>query len=155
MKNNHLYIIGLLVALCAFQWCDRNRNDKPQQNSEIQITYWCASNQQEIDLAQYLVDEWNATHDSIKVKLQPIPASQSSEEVLLAAIAAGTTPDVCSNMWPGAMDDFIASGGLVSLDQFPDFVDYISGRVPADLLETFRAVDGHFYQIPWKTNPIM
>ncbi|RKY55138.1 MAG: sugar ABC transporter substrate-binding protein, partial [Candidatus Neomarinimicrobiota bacterium] len=64
-------------------------------------------------MAKYLVDNWNAVNDSVKVKLQPIPASQSSEEVLLAAIAAGTTPDICSNIWPGAMDDFIATGGLV------------------------------------------
>jgi len=74
---------------------------------------------------------------------------------LLAAIAGGTTPDVCSNMWPGAMDDFISSGGLVRLDTFPDFWQVALGRVPEDLLYSFRAPDSNFYQIPWKTNPIM
>ncbi|MCG2716190.1 MAG: extracellular solute-binding protein [Candidatus Marinimicrobia bacterium] len=155
LRKIHISVIGLFCLLCVFQLCEKKQNGGQQKDSKIHITYWCASNQDEIDLAQYLVDQWNAANDSIKVKMQPIPASQSSEEVLLAAIAAGTTPDICSNMWPGAMDDFIASGGLVRLDQFPDFVDCISERVPADLLKTFLAPDGHFYQIPWKTNPIM
>ncbi len=141
----------ILVVCCSKD----NKKLRKNENGKICLTYWCASNQDEIDLAKYLVGKWNAVNDSIVVKLQPIPASQSSEEVLLAAIAAGTTPDICSNMWPGAMDDFIASGGLVRLDQFPDFIDFISERVHADLLETFQATDGHFYQIPWKTNPIM
>ncbi|MCD6205560.1 MAG: extracellular solute-binding protein [Candidatus Marinimicrobia bacterium] len=164
MKNNNqnrrfriisISVIVLLLLLCTFQLCGKREGSNSRRSSEIQITYWCSSNQDEIDLAKYLVDNWNAVNDSVKVKLQPIPASQSSEEVLLAAIAAGTTPDICSNIWPGAMDDFIATGGLVCLDKFPDYMEYISARVPADLLETFRAPDGHFYQIPWKTNPIM
>lgn len=148
-------IFGLILILMSVQQCGQKRRERQAAQSRVRITYWCSSNQDEINLAKFLVDRWNAVHDSIKVLLQPIPASQSSEEVLLAAIAAGTTPDICSNMWPGAMDDFIASGGLVRLDQYPDFLEYISQRVPADLLETFRAPDGHFYQIPWKSNPIM
>jgi multiple sugar transport system substrate-binding protein len=160
MKNKYrrrlnLFLFLLVTTAGVLHWCDRSQNGERRKNAGVEITYWCSSNQDEIDLANYLVDKWNAVHDSIKVILQPIPASQSSEEVLLAAIAAGTTPDICSNMWPGAMDDFIASGGLVRLDQFPDFTDYISQRVPTDLLETFRAPDSHFYQIPWKSNPIM
>ncbi len=119
------------------------------------ITYWCAANPHEIELARILVDAWNEGDHSVRVKLQPIPSSQSSEEVLLAAIAGGTTPDVCSNMWPGAMDEFINAGGLVRLDQFEDFFEYNLARVPGELMETFAASDDHYYQLPWKTNPIM
>lgn len=151
----HLLLLGLILSVATIRQCAEKRRERQAVQSGIRITYWCSSNQDEINLATYLVEQWNADHDSIKVQLQPIPASQSSEEVLLAAIAAGTTPDICSNMWPGAMDDFISSGGLVRLDQYSDFIGYISQRVPMDLLETFRAPDGHFYQIPWKSNPIM
>ncbi len=119
------------------------------------ITYWSSSNPHEIALAKELVAAWNTGNHPIRVRLQPIPASQSSEEVLLAAIAGGTTPDICSNMWPGAMDEFVQAGGLVRLDQFPDFHEYNLKRVPAGLMATFAAGDGHYYQLPWKTNPIM
>jgi multiple sugar transport system substrate-binding protein len=145
-----LFLIYLLLT------CSENNHKSNHINgSIIQLTYWCASNPREISLAEELVKEWNLSHQDIQVILQPIPASQSSEEVLLAAIAGGTTPDVCSNMWPGAMDDFIVSGGLVRLDTFPDFWQIIDARVPRDLLESFKAPDGNYYQLPWKTNPIM
>ncbi len=79
------------------QFCQKNETVDKDGNGIIQLKYWCASNTQEIKLANLLVDQWNKTHANIKVTLQPIPASQSSEEVLLAAIAGKTTPDICSN----------------------------------------------------------
>ncbi len=147
--------ITVLVLLVFITGC---RNDDPKKvagQDIIRLSYWCASNPRETELAKELVAAWNKQNDFVKVDVQPIPSSQSSEEVLLAAIAAKTTPDICSNMWPGAMDDFIASGGLVRLDQFSDFEEYIMARVPENLLSSFQANDGHYYQLPWKTNPTM
>jgi len=157
MRKPGIQVLIFTFVLSVVCWhCS---NDSTEQKSAakdaIQLTYWCSSNQNEIDLAKELVDQWNREHSRIKVLLQPIPASQSSEEVLLAAIAGGTTPDLCSNMWPGAMDDFTSAGGLIALDSFPEFRALMEKRVPLDLLESFRAPDGHYYQIPWKTNPIM
>lgn len=141
-----IFLIG-----CRGEW--QAQGNSSEKN--VRLTYWCAPNPDEINLASELVREFNRAYPNIQVVLQPIPASVSSEEVLLAAIAGKTTPDICSNMWPGAMDEFISSAGLVALDRFADFSDRLTARVPADLLESFRAADGHFYQIPWKTNPIM
>jgi len=156
MIHNKAIITFLLLVGAFLVSCDKVRTAQTagEQNA-ARLTYWCASNQDEINLAQELVDKWNRERPEIQVTLQPIPASQSSEEALLAAIAGKTTPDICSNMWPGAMDDFTSSGGLVRLDQFPDFMEYLQKRMPAELLESFRAPDRHYYQIPWKTNPIM
>jgi len=152
LSLNNIYFFLLMVFLLSCQ------ADLPKSNGDseiIRLSYWCASNPRETILAKELVEEWNKINDSVQVDLQPIPSSQSSEEVLLAAIAAKTTPDICSNMWPGAMDDFIKSGGLINFDRFPDFREYITGRVPDELLSTFRAPDSHYYQLPWKTNPTM
>jgi multiple sugar transport system substrate-binding protein len=149
-------LIFFFFAVLLVQNCNqRNPDRKIARSNGVSLTYWCSSNQNEINLATELVETWNHQHPEIQVILQPIPASQSSEEVLLAAIAGKTTPDICSNMWPGAMDDFTAAGGLVQLDQFPEFLTYITNRIPLALLESFQAPDGHYYQIPWKTNPIM
>ncbi len=137
------------------QGCSQKEQKAANGDDVIHLSYWCASNPRETILAKELVADWNKNNDSVKVVVQPIPASQSSEEVLLAAIAAGTTPDICSNMWPGAMDDFIKSGGLVRLDHFSDFKEYITDRIPEELLSNFQAYDGHYYQLPWKTNPTM
>jgi multiple sugar transport system substrate-binding protein len=121
----------------------------------VELTYWPAPNAQEVELADSLVREWNARRPDVHVVMQPIPVNQSTEEVLLAAIAGKTTPDICSNINPIALRDYVASGGLVALDQFFDFDSVVAARIPRELLGLFRTPDGHFYQVPWKTNPVM
>ena len=148
----------LPVALCAgalLAGCSEQRGSGPRGSSGVVLTYWPAPNPQEILLADSLVRVWNRLHPEIRVEMQPIPVSISTEEVLLAAIAGKTTPDVCSNIWPGALHDYTQAGGLVRLDAFPDFDSVMSLRTPRELLERFRVADGHFYEVPWKTNPLM
>ncbi|MEW6509868.1 MAG: extracellular solute-binding protein [Bacteroidota bacterium] len=127
----------------------------PTAGGEIELTYWPAPNQQEVQLADTLVSLWNLLHPDIRVRMQAIPVSQSTEEVLLAAIAGKTTPDICSNIWPGALHEYTQAGGLLPLDRFPGFDSLARRRIPPDLLATFRSGDGHWYQLPWKTNPVM
>jgi multiple sugar transport system substrate-binding protein len=124
---------------------------KPQ----VQLDFWCSSNPYEIEFARAVVDRWNLARSDIKVKLQPLPASRSTEEALLAAIAARTTPDVCANIYPGVVTQFVAAGGLYRMDSFPDFVSFMRGRLPDGILEQYRSPDGHYYQAPWKSNPLM
>jgi multiple sugar transport system substrate-binding protein len=121
----------------------------------VELTYWPAPNQEEMQLADSIVHEWNKLHPQIHIRMQPIPVSQSTEEVLLAAIAGKTTPDVCSNINPGALHDYTKSGGLIALDKFSDFDSAAVSRTPRELLQTFCSDDGHYYQFPWKTNPVM
>lgn len=151
IRYSFLLTLLILLANCR----DNDRMQTVTSDGIVQLTYWSAANPREIELASELVDQWNQENPQIQVQLQPLPASQSSEEVLLAAIAAGTTPDVCSNIQPGGIDDFILAGGLVRLDTFPDFWSFLEDRVPLDLLHSFQSPDGGYYQLPWKTNPIM
>lgn len=139
-----------------FTSCSSGDNSSGNQGEEVKtITYWSAPNPQEYALAEELVAEWNANNPGVQVELQALPAGQSSEEVLLSAMVAGTTPDVCSNIWPGVTNDFIRANGLYPLDSFDDFEEIMIERVPEDVLQSVKAADGHTYQIPWKTNPIM
>jgi multiple sugar transport system substrate-binding protein len=145
-------VLSLLffVLGCSFE----RKDDGDQANKKLK--YWCAPNPEEIELAKILVDKWNRLHPEIQVEVQPLPAGQSSEEVLLSAIAGRTTPDVCSNIWPGAISEYTKAGGLVALDEFEDFDSLVNARrIPVELLESFKSGDGHIYQLPWKTNPIM
>ncbi len=156
MFGVHRYPGMLCVALVwMLAGCGGEVEERTTADGPIRITYWCAQNPQERELAAELVAEWNAANPDIQVKVQPLPAGQSSEEVLLAAVVAGTTPDICSNIWPGIVPDFVEADGVYPLSDFADFDSLLTDRVPADARTQFRSADGGYYQIPWKTNPIM
>jgi len=121
----------------------------------VELTYWTSSNPEEIELGRSLVGQWNRLHPELQVKMQPIPATQSSEEVLLAAIVSKTTPDVCSNILPAIMGRFTRSKAVLALDSFPGYEKAIVGRTGNKLTDLFRSRDGHVYQVPWKSNPVM
>jgi multiple sugar transport system substrate-binding protein len=149
-------ILTWLCILNMLFWaCREEKQSVGAATAAIELTYWPAPNQQEVQLADSLVRIWNRLHPDIQVRMQPIPVSQSTEEVLLAAIAGKTTPDVCSNIWPGALHEYTQAGGIIPLDQFPDFDSISTSRTPRHLLKAFQSNDGHYYQFPWKTNPVM
>lgn len=147
------YLPQIILIIIFIQSC--HQPSRHQGGDVITLTYWCANNQDEIDLAAKLVQEWNAAHPTIQVKHQPIPEGRSSEEVVLAAIVGKTTPDVYSNMWPGDVELYVRANALVPLDQFADFDSLARSRFSEDKIEEARSRDGHIYQILWKTNPIM
>ncbi len=155
MNKTARLILFALAWVLVVTGCGRTETASDADGAPVRLTYWSSQNPQERELAMRLVDEWNALNPGVQVTVQPLPAGQSSEEVLLAAIVAGTTPDVCSNIWPGIVTDFIRADGVLALDVFPDFDSLMQSRVPDYLLERFRVDDGHVYQLPWKSNPIM
>ena len=158
MARVHPVLLTLLalVAGASLAACDDGAA-APEAGADgtITLTDWTSQNPQERALAEGLVAEWNAAHPEIQVEAQPIPAGQSSEEVLLAAVVAGTTPDLCSNIWPGVLNDFVRAGGVVALDEMPGFDSLMAARTPPELADAFTSADGHVYQLPWKTNPIL
>ncbi len=149
------FAVAMLPIALLASGCTHRQGTGQTPASAIELTYWPAPNPQEMLLADSLVRLWNATHHDVHVRMQAIPVSISTEEVLLAAIAGKTTPDICSNIWPGALHDYTDAGGLLALDRFPDFDSVMSARMPRAMLESFQSEDGHYYQVPWKTNPVM
>ena len=123
--------------------------------AQTTITFWPSSNPEEIDFATRIVEAWNADNPDIQVKMQPLPASRSTEEVLLAAIAARTTPDVAANIYPGAISQYVDAGGLYAHDELPGFTEFMLERSGQGVLDLYTHPSGHVYQIPWKANPVM
>jgi multiple sugar transport system substrate-binding protein len=145
MVKRFLQIVLFIFILSACS-ADKSNNDV--------LTYWSSNNLQEINYTRYFVKNWNATH-VFKIKFQPIPEGQSSEEVLMAAVVGKTTPDIYANMWQGLVEMYAKSGVLVRLDTIAGFVDFVKKRSGKKVLKEITSADGHIYQIPWKINPIM
>src|SRR5680860_1585246 len=117
------------------------------------ITFWYATNPSETEFALQIVEAWNGSND-VQVDAQPVPSGNSTEEVVLAAIAAGTTPCVLANLAPAAVPQF--GQALVNLTAtFDDAEDFLISRSGEDIIDQYRSGDGDIYQIPWKVNPVM
>jgi len=119
------------------------------------IKIWYSNNEFEVAWAKQAVDAWNKAHADQTVTGEEIPAGKSSEDVITAAITAGTTPCLIFNTSPAAVPGFQKQGGLVDLSSFSDGASYIEGRTGADVAKQYQSSDGHYYQLPWKSNPVM
>ncbi len=123
--------------------------------SRIELTYWPAANPDEVDLARRLAAAWNARYPDVQVRVQPIPAGRSSEEVLLAAVVGNATPDICSNVSSGLLARLVRAGAVVRLDDLAATAARLRERASEPMLAPLRLPDGGIYAVPWKTNPMM
>ncbi|MFF1875603.1 ABC transporter substrate-binding protein, partial [Kitasatospora herbaricolor] len=118
------------------------------------ITLWYSNNAQELQWGKAMVASWNSAHPKEQIKAQEVPAGKSTEEVIGAAITAGTTPCLVFNNLPAATGQFQKAGGLVDLSKFYDGDSYIETR-SGDSATQYKSSDGDYYQMPWKSNPVM
>jgi len=118
------------------------------------IAIWYSNNPQEVQWGNQVVKSWNAAHPGEKASGQQIPTGKTSEAVIQASVIAGTEPCLIYNTSPASVPSFQAIGGLVALDQFPGGRQYIEQRSGSQA-DQYRSPDGKFYQLPWKSNPVM
>lgn len=158
MKRSMFILIALLATASMFAACggggSSSSQTSDQQAAKGPITIWYSNNPNEVKWGKQVVAKWNASHPDEKVTGQEIPAGRSSEEVIGAAITAGNTPDLIYNTAPVAVPQFQKQGGLVDLSTFPDGAEYIEARTGAAASQ-YVSSGGGYYQLPWKSNPVM
>ena len=155
MKRTALAIAGLLTATLALSACGGGSSGGSAGASTTgPIKIWYSNNAQEVAWGKQAVTAWNSAHADQTVTAEEVPAGKSSEEVIGAAITAGTEPCLIYNTSPAAVPQFQKQGGLVDLSGFADGASYIDART-GDLAKQYQSADGHYYQLPWKSNPVM
>ncbi|MEO7823137.1 MAG: extracellular solute-binding protein [Gemmatimonadaceae bacterium] len=127
----------------------------PNAAPPITLTYWPAANPTETRVAMRLTAQWNAENPGVQVRVQPLPAGRSSEEVLLAAIVAKATPDVSSNVSSALLARLVRARGVVRLDTRVATAARLRERTNPAMLSSLRLPDSGIYAFPWKTNPEM
>ncbi|MCP2031395.1 multiple sugar transport system substrate-binding protein [Okibacterium sp. HSC-33S16] len=143
------------VALLALTACSGGgASSSDALKAKGDITIWYSNNEQEVAWGKAMVEAWNKDHPDEQIKGQEIPAGKSSEEVIGAAITAGTAPCLVFNTAPSAVGQFQKQGGLVDLTKFDDGKSYIEER-SGDAAEQYQSPDGGYFQMPWKSNPVM
>lgn len=145
-----ILLLFIIVSLSALS-CNSGKT-----GGKGELIYWSSNNTEEIQFAKVVVDEWNSAHSiNERIKTQPVPEGQSSEEIILAAVVGKTTPDIYSNMWQGDVEAYAQAGVLVAFDTLDGFKKIIYERCDSSVVKEITSLDGHIYQIPWKINPIM
>lgn len=146
-------LVALALGMTAAA-CGGDSGDSGATDATGPIKVWLSNNPEEVAWGKAMVKEWNAEHPDQKVTAQEIPAGKTSEEVIGAAITAGNAPCLVFNTSPAAVPQFQKQGGLVPLDDFEGGSDYVEQR-SGDVAEQYQSEDGKYYQIPWKSNPVM
>jgi multiple sugar transport system substrate-binding protein len=118
------------------------------------IKVWYSNNQEEVAWGKSMVSSWNTAHPTEKVTGQEIPTGKDSESVIGASITAGNAPCLVFNTSPAAVPQFQKQGGLVALDDMPGGKAYVDTRTGA-AAKQYQSPDGKYYQLPWKSNPVM
>jgi multiple sugar transport system substrate-binding protein len=144
-------VLGVSLAACGG---GGGNNASEAITAKGPIKIWYSNNQFEVKWGKAMVAEWNAAHPDQKIDAQEIPAGKSSEEVIGAAITGGNAPCLVFNTAPVAVPQFQKQGGLVNLSSFPDGKTYIQARTGA-IADQYKSADGNFYQLPWKSNPVV
>jgi len=144
--------LSLALAACGGGGGSSSTSEATTTRGPIKI--WYSNNAEEVKWGESVVAAWNKDHANEQVTAEQIPAGKSSEEVIGASITAGNTPCLVFNTAPAAVPQFQKQGGLVALDSFGDGASYIQGRT-GPRADQYKSPDGKFYQMPWKTNPVM
>lgn len=156
MKARILLAATLTLTLAAATACGASGGGKSGAATSAHgpIKIWYSNNTQEVAWGKQMVAAWNTAHPSEKVTGEEIPSGKSSEEVIGAAITAGSEPCLIYNTSPASVPTFEKQGGLVPLNNFSDGATYIQART-GSAADQYKSPDGKFYQLPWKSNPVM
>ena len=121
MRKNHAALAAAALAVCLTATACGGGDDAAAQAQTAKgpIKIWLSNNPDELAWGKQIVKAWNSAHPQEKVTAQEIPAGNSSEEVIGAAITAGNAPCLVFNTSPAAVPQFQKQGGLVALDSFP------------------------------------
>ena len=145
-----LVVLAIMALLCGCQ-----EQHPGGAGGVIRLKYWPPPNRHDIAMTKPLVERWNRENPKIQIHMEPLPSGRSSEEVLLASIVGGTTPDICSNILTGTVERMVRARALFPLSTLPGFKEYVQRRSPDGTLERFKSSDGKVYQLPWKANAQM
>jgi multiple sugar transport system substrate-binding protein len=106
-------------------------------SAPVEVVFWHVSTQTQQDALNKLIDEFNAANPNIKVRPESIPNSYTGiRQKILAAITAGTTPDLAV-AYQNTVAEYANAGKIVALDDYINSAKY--GLTAADLADIFPA----------------
>ncbi len=125
-----------------------------KKGGKSDVEFWSSSNKQELQFHKSAKQAFVKQND-VSVSVRPVPEGDSSEQVVLSALASGTEPDVFANVAPPFAAQLQANNAVKNLYDIDGAKDYLTKRCGKTTLKRYEAPDGKLYQAPWKSNPVL
>jgi len=126
---------------------------------EISVDFWTAPQAVQYNLWTERANAFNETNTEIdgkviRVNVQQMPETPSSEAGIQNAIATGTAPAVSENVNRGFASILAASDVVYDISQEDWFKEVVEARQMEEALENW-AIDGAHYVLPVYVNPMV
>lgn len=129
-------------------------NSSGGQSSGSRVEFWSSPNKQELQFHKNAKKAFVRQND-VKLNVRPVPEGDSSEQVVLSALASGTEPDVFANVFPGFAAQLQKNNAAMNLYDLDGTKQFLKNRCGNTILKRYEAPDGGLYQAPWKANPVL
>lgn len=136
-----------------------DQGDTPQSGEVLEVSFWSAPNQQQFDFWSAKAEAFNGTNtqvngNTIKVMVQQMPETPSSEAGIQNAIATGTVPAASENINVGFAAVLAESQAVYALEEEAWYQEICANRTISESMLTGWEVDGSQYVIPLFINPM-
>lgn len=140
-----LTLLALVLAGCS--GCSTSRGSDTVGDGPVRLTFWSA-----LRGSQEVVDEFNRTHDRIKVEFQQVPSGEQGGWTKLSnAARAGNAPDVATIEYP-QLPGFTIDGVPRDITQL--MPDSVREKILPQALD-LTTFDGRTYAVPVDIEPMV
>ncbi|WNI29779.1 sugar ABC transporter substrate-binding protein [Streptomyces sp. ITFR-6] len=141
-------LVGAATALAVLTACGGSADDSPAHGTAehpVTVSFWAWTKG-----SQEVVDAFNATHDTIKVKFEEIPSGGLGGYPKIAnAVKAGIAPDLLSIEYP-QLSAFVSQGSLQDISGY--LTDDIKKKFLPQTIE-MTTLGGKNWAVPFDAAP--
>jgi multiple sugar transport system substrate-binding protein len=98
------------------------------------------TNEQQIDVQNRIVDEFNASQDAIELVINIAGSNQTAPDVLSTLIASGEAPDIVGPVGFAGSNQY--AGQWLDLAPLVESTGYDLAQFPENLVDAYRSLDG-------------
>lgn len=139
--------------------CSGGNNEGASSGDTITVNFWTAPQKVQYDFWTNKAEAFNATNTKVgdkvvKLEVQQMPETPSSEAGIQNALATGTAPAISENINRGFATTLAQSEAVYSLENEDWFKDIVKNRALESVMPGWE-IEGSQYVIPMYVNPMV
>lgn len=154
MKKITGILLSSTLVLGSLTGCGSSDATADTSSGTREILFWSAPNVGQYNFWQEKAAEFNETRTDVKVVVNQMPESPSSEAGIQSAIATGQPPIASENVSRGFATVLAESDAIYALNEYEQFSNIIENRNMGDIVEPW-SIDGSQYVLPIYSVPML